>query len=85
MGPALVKPSLKAKLTQPGVVSPGSIAMYVNEMGSPPLVPSPMIVTVLVILSSWANWIDVDWKPLPSPRSVDDTWSGFPSSHWSWS
>ena len=98
-GPALVKPSLKVKLTQPGVVSVGSIATYVKDTGSPIVVPStpvllgsviapsPTIVTVLVTppdwsdLSSWTDWIQVEWKSLPSPRSMDDTSSFSVSWH----
>src|SRR5438105_6383141 len=80
------------KLTELGVVGPGSTATKVKVTGSPRLVPSavvpptiprPVIVMVLgkVIQSNWTVWICVDWKPLPSPRSLVDTWFGSPSSH----
>src|SRR5438046_10718275 len=86
-GPALVKPTLKVKLTQPGVVSPGSIATYVNETGSPPLMPSPMRVTVRVTSSSstdykkWTDWFHETRKSRPPTRSQDNTSSSSYSAH----
>src|SRR5437016_12992744 len=72
-GPALAKPSLKTKLTSPGVVGPVSTATRVKATGMATLiprlltsitVPSPVMVIDRgrIVGSNWADWIWVDWK-----------------------